>query len=346
MKILRHLLAILALPFVVITIVPRWLAVSYGVSMTWPVSSMAWISVALGVALFVAGGTLAASSVLKFFLEGEGTLAPWDPTKRFVATGPYRYVRNPMITGVCFILASQALILRSGVHAAWATLFALLNTVHIPLVEEPGLRKRFGQSYDEYCRHVRRFVPRLTPYAAGLKPGPTYGDRVVAVVPASGKSSRFGSDKRQAMIAGVPMLQRVVSVLNHAGASRVIVVDNNPDPDRGMFSSIQMGLAEAVTTGAAVVLVQPADMPFVRAATVRAVIDECTRTGRAVCPRHHGKRGHPLAVPLDLARQLLDVNPSTPLNEAFAAIGLVRHELDVEDAGVLRDVDVPADLTN
>jgi molybdenum cofactor cytidylyltransferase len=167
---------------------------------------------------------------------------------------------------------------------------------------------------------------------------------LIAVIPASGKSRRFGSDKRQALIDGVPMLERVVRLLDGAGAARVIVVDNNPDPDRGMFSTIQIGLTDAVTAGADIVLVQPGDMPFVRAETIRAVVDECRRTRRAVCPRFSGKRGHPLAIPSSLARQLLDVNPSTPLNEAFAAIGLIRHELDVDDPGVLRDVDVPSDL--
>jgi len=168
---------------------------------------------------------------------------------------------------------------------------------------------------------------------------------VVAVVPASGKSRRFGSDKRQALIDGVPMLQRVVSLLKDAGAAHVIVVDDNPDPGRGMFSSIQIGLARAVIEGASVILVQPADMPFVRPATVREVVSECVRTNRAVCPRYRAKRGHPLAFPLDLARQLLAVDPSTPLNEAFAAIGLVRHEFDVDDPGVLRDVDRPSDIS-
>ncbi len=165
-------------------------------------------------------------------------------------------------------------------------------------------------------------------------------------MPASGKSRRFGSDKRTALIDGVPMLQRVVQLLEDAGAVRVIVVDNNPDPDRGMFSSIQIGLAEAATTGADVVLVHPADMPFVRAETIRAVIRECARTQLAVCPRSDGLRGHPLAFPAALTRKLLAVDASTPLNEAFAAIGLVRHEYDVNDPGVLRDVDVPGDLTN
>lgn len=335
MKILRHLLAIAVLPFMVITVVPRWLAIHYGVSFAWPVSWPATAVAFAGAILFFVGAALAVSSVLKFFLEGDGTLAPWDPPKYFVATGPYRYVRNPMITGVFLVLCAQALVLRSDVHAAWAGFFALLNLTFIPLVEEPQLRTRFGASYAEYCRHVHRFVPRLTPYAPR---------HVVAVVPASGRSSRFGSDKRQALIDGVPMLQRVVSALKDAGASRVIVVDNNPQPERGMFSSIQIGLAEAVASDALVILVHPADMPFVRADTIRAVIDECARTGRAVCPRHGDQRGHPLAFPRALAERLLTVDAATPLNEAFAAIGLVRHELDVNDPGILKDVDTPTDL--
>ena len=335
MKVLCHLLSIAVLPFVVITIVPRWLAVHYGIGFVPPSGTVDTLAVTVGALSFVGGAVLAGSSVLMFFLHGDGTLAPWDPPKNFVAVGPYRYVRNPMITGVFLVLCAQALVLRSEVHAAWTAFFALLNVAFIPIVEEPGLRARFGESYAAYCQHVHRFVPRVRPYDVAT---------FVAVVPASGKSSRFGSDKRQALIDGVPMLQRVVTLLNDAGASRVIVVDNNPDPDRGMFSSIQMGLAEAATADAPVILVQPADMPFVRADTIRAVIAECARTGRAVCPSYNAKRGHPLAFPMDLARQLLAVDPSTPLNEAFAAIGLVRHELAVDDPGVLRDVDVPSDI--
>lgn len=337
MKILRHLLAIAVLPLMVTLVIPRWLALGYGVKFAAPATLPATAVFVLGVAVFLAGVTLAVSSVLRFFVDGDGTLAPWDPPRHFVVTGPYRYVRNPMISGVCLVLCAQALIFRSGVFAAWAGAFMLLNLIQIPLVEEPGLRARFGEAYREYCRHVGRLVPRLTPYVPRL---------VAAVVPASGKSSRFGGDKRLALVDGVPMLQRVVRLLETAGAVPVIVVDNNPDPDRGMFSSIQIGLAEAVKSGAQVVLVQPADMPFVRADTIRAVIDECTRTGRAVCPRHNAKRGHPLAFPAELARQLLAVDPSTPLNDAFATIGLVRHEFDVDDPGVLRDVDTREDLSD
>ena len=363
MKILRHLISIVVLPLTVTLLVPRWLAISYGVEFIAPATLTAKAMFVLGVAVLPAGVVLAVWSVLRFFFDGDGTLAPWDPPRRFVVTGPYRYVRNPMISGVCLVLIAQALVFRSPVLAAWAAAFILMNVIYIPLIEEPGLDARFGEPYREYCRHVGRLIPRVTPYVgansqyagpsfgsaslAGLKSGSTYerlSGHIIAVVPASGESRRFGSDKRKALIEGVPMLQRVVRRLEEAGARRVIVIDNNPDPGRGMFSSIQIGLAEAVTAGADVILVQPADMPFVREDTIRLVAAECARTGRAVCPRFNGRRGHPLAFPLNLARQLLAVAPSTPLNEAFASIGLTRHEIEVDDPGVLRDVDTPDDL--
>lgn len=337
MKILRHLVAIGVLPFVVITVVPRWLAHAYGVTFTWPASPAAFASVLAGALSFVTGATLAAWSVLLFFLRGDGTLAPWDPPKRFVAVGPYRYTRNPMVTGVFLVLCAETLVLRSGIHAAWAAFFVLLNVTFVPWVEEPQLRRRFGATYDDYCRQVPRFWPRTTPYVA-VPP-------FTAVVPASGRSARFGSDKRQALVDGVPMLERTRRVLAEAGAAAVLVVDDNPDPDRGMFSTIRLGLERALATGAPVLLVHPADMPFVRPGTVRRVVAACGDSGLAVCPRFEGKRGHPLAFPRGIAEQLLAVDPSTPLNEAFAAIGLVRDELDVDDPGIHRDVDVPADLT-
>jgi protein-S-isoprenylcysteine O-methyltransferase Ste14 len=54
------------------------------------------------------------------------------------------------------------MLLRSVPHAQWAAAFAAINAVYIPLSEEPMLEHRFGEDYREYCRHVRRFVPRLT----------------------------------------------------------------------------------------------------------------------------------------------------------------------------------------
>src|SRR5262249_44443651 len=100
----------------------------------------------------------------RFATDGEGTLAPWDPPRRFVVRGPYRFVRNPMISGVILLLFGEALVLMSAPHTVWAASFLVLNLVWIPIVEEPQLERRFGAPYAEYRRHVRRFIPRVRPW--------------------------------------------------------------------------------------------------------------------------------------------------------------------------------------
>ena len=79
--------------------------------------------------------------------------------------GPYRHVRNPMISGVLFILLAEALFFGSLPILAWFTVFLVVNSTYIPLVEEPGLEKRFGEEYIRYKQHVPRWIPRLTPYS-------------------------------------------------------------------------------------------------------------------------------------------------------------------------------------
>lgn len=333
--ILRQLLAIAVLPFTATVVVPAWISRAYGVQFAWPATPASLAAFAAGVVLGLAGLVLFATSLQACAGEGKGTLAPWDPPTRFVAVGPYRFVRNPMISAVLFVLVGEGLLLRSWPHLAWSAAFFTINSIYIPLFEEPALGLRFGESYERYCQNVRRFVPRLTPWTIARP-------RVVAVIPAAGKSTRFGSDKRRALVAGVPMLDRVVHLMEAGGADDVVVVEANPGVDRGMFSTIQIGLAGVDPTH--VVLIHPADMPFASEETVRLVIAECLRTRRPVCPRYRGKRGHPLALPAALIPRLLAVDPTTPLNVALAEVGAVRIELDVDDPGATRDVDVPADL--
>lgn len=69
--------------------------------------------IAAGCLVGAAGLALFGSTLFLFWTRGRGTLAPWDPPRVFVAKGPYRYVRNPMIGGVIFILLAEALVLRS-----------------------------------------------------------------------------------------------------------------------------------------------------------------------------------------------------------------------------------------
>jgi protein-S-isoprenylcysteine O-methyltransferase Ste14 len=69
-----------------------------------------------------------------------------------------------MISGVIVVLIGEACILRSGPLAEWAVLFALINLIYIPLLEEPGLVARFGEPYTRYKRFVPRCLPRLRPW--------------------------------------------------------------------------------------------------------------------------------------------------------------------------------------
>jgi molybdenum cofactor cytidylyltransferase len=118
----------------------------------------------------------------------------------------------------------------------------------------------------------------------------------------------------------------------------------NPDPDRGMFSSIQTGLGAAAAAAGNPIVVLPADMPFVTPATVRRVADECVRVNQPVVVTRGGKRGHPLALPGRLVSQLLSASATDNLKDALATAGVESVLLEVNDGGVLRDVDEPADL--
>ena len=91
---------------------------------------------------------------------GQGTPAPWDPPQKLVVHGPYRYVRNPMITSVLFMLAAEAMFFQSWPIFFWLVLFFLLNNIYFPFFEERSLEKRFG--YGQY-RLVRSLVPAGLP---------------------------------------------------------------------------------------------------------------------------------------------------------------------------------------
>ena len=80
---------------------------------------------------------------------------------KLVIRGPYRHVGNPMITGVLLVLFSEALFFRSWPIALWMILFFFGNSVYFPLIEEKGLKERFGDDYREYKSHVPCWIPRL-----------------------------------------------------------------------------------------------------------------------------------------------------------------------------------------
>jgi protein-S-isoprenylcysteine O-methyltransferase Ste14 len=165
---MNHLRAIVALPVTVAILVPA-LVLRFGPATTgWVLPPCAdparlvigFLSVGLGLYLLV-------STILLLARVGRGTLAPWAPPRRLVVRGAYRHTRNPMITGVFGVLFGEALLLSSTPLLGWFLGFVLLNLIYIPVLEEPGLERRFGEAYRTYKRNVPRWIPRLRPWTPG-----------------------------------------------------------------------------------------------------------------------------------------------------------------------------------
>jgi len=154
----------LALPFTVLIIVPALLLVfGEGFRLGWGLGlPFDAIAVCVGTAVIGAGLYLLAATILLFKNVGRGTLAPWAPPEKLVVTGPYRYVRNPMISGVLIAVLGEAIIFGSAAIFILFVLFFIINHIYFIRSEEPGLVKRFGDDYVNYMKNVPRWIPRLS----------------------------------------------------------------------------------------------------------------------------------------------------------------------------------------
>lgn len=147
---------ILILPFTVSSIIPYLI---HRGPAPWFPDGVVWR--VMGAGVLATGLSLFAFTVAQFARQGRGTLAPWTPTQRLISSGPYRYCRNPMISGVLFVLIGEALLLRSVPVAVEAPAFFAVNTTWFILKEEPDMQARFGAEYAAYKERVPRWVPRL-----------------------------------------------------------------------------------------------------------------------------------------------------------------------------------------
>ena len=141
-NLIRHLIAIVALPISAAVLVPIWIARRYAIAYDLSANFRGVVVQAFGIGVLIIGLVLFTASLYNFATQGRGTLAPWDPPTQLVVRGPYRFVRNPMISGVIFTLVGEALLFESLPHAVWAALFIVVNLIYIPLVEEPQLEAR------------------------------------------------------------------------------------------------------------------------------------------------------------------------------------------------------------
>jgi protein-S-isoprenylcysteine O-methyltransferase Ste14 len=116
---------------------------------------------AIGLGLTLAGASLTLWCIFTFIFAGKGTPAPFDPPRRLVVRGPYRWVRNPMYLGGVLAIAGASLYFRSAALAAYAAAFLVLAAIFVRFYEEPALERTFGEEYRRYRRDVRRWIPRI-----------------------------------------------------------------------------------------------------------------------------------------------------------------------------------------
>jgi protein-S-isoprenylcysteine O-methyltransferase Ste14 len=112
----------------------------------------------VGIVIFLVGLVIMFHCIIRFAIEGFGTLSPADPTKRLVISGLYKFSRNPMYVGVMMILIGEVIFSLSVSLLIYSIGIFILFNLFIVYREEPRLRRDFGKEYDEYITKVRRWI--------------------------------------------------------------------------------------------------------------------------------------------------------------------------------------------
>jgi protein-S-isoprenylcysteine O-methyltransferase Ste14 len=162
---LRLMKAIIVLPGTVLVFIPAAILLAtrdsrFALELASPAEIWFWLALLAAIIGLALSGWAAAL----FVKSGQGTPAPWDPPKRLVIQGPYRHVRNPMITGALLMLLAESILFQSLPIATWMTVFFIGNAIYFPLIEEKGLEKKFGDEYRNYKANVPRWIPRTRPW--------------------------------------------------------------------------------------------------------------------------------------------------------------------------------------
>jgi protein-S-isoprenylcysteine O-methyltransferase Ste14 len=115
-----------------------------------------------GLLLMVIGAAVYVRCALALAVLGQGIPAPTDPTRFLVRSGIYQRVRNPMYIAGSLFLYGEAIVSALGILFIYAAAVTLFQHLGVVFLEEPALRRRFGESYEQYCRRVPRWLPRFS----------------------------------------------------------------------------------------------------------------------------------------------------------------------------------------
>jgi CTP:molybdopterin cytidylyltransferase MocA len=178
---------------------------------------------------------------------------------------------------------------------------------------------------------------------------------IAGIILAAGASTRMGRPKALLDYLGETFVARLVRVFSRLCDPVLVVLGHhaetiqahleadfviNPDPERGQLSSLQTGIA-ALPADVEGFLFTPVDSPTVEEWTVSRLVEEFRPDG-IVIPRYNGRRGHPVCVPRRFIPTFLSLAPTEQTRTAIQHHADRIHYVDVDDAGILADIDDPA----
>jgi protein-S-isoprenylcysteine O-methyltransferase Ste14 len=152
---LKTVLFTLVVPGTTLAFVPYWILAS-GVGGRLSLGAFRW----LGLLPLLGGIAGLALCYAAFAITGRGTPSPLDPPKTLVGGGLYRFLRNPIYVSATLVLIGESLLWEAPALILYAGLFWIASHLFVVGYEEPTLHRRFGASYETYCRAVPRWVPR------------------------------------------------------------------------------------------------------------------------------------------------------------------------------------------
>ncbi len=152
---IRNLFFTILQPGIVAGLIPFWIA---GVRVDNIFNEEWQLNHIIGTIIFMIGFLIMLWCIISFAVKGRGTLSPIDPTKKLVISGLYCFSRNPMYVGVILILIGEAVFFQSTKLLEYLLFVFVLFHVFVIYIEEPRLKKDFGEKYSLYCQKVKRWI--------------------------------------------------------------------------------------------------------------------------------------------------------------------------------------------
>ncbi|MFO7660375.1 MAG: NTP transferase domain-containing protein [Candidatus Cloacimonadaceae bacterium] len=167
--------------------------------------------------------------------------------------------------------------------------------------------------------------------------------KIIAIIPAAGKGTRFGMPKVDASYNGISFAEMIKNTLTEAGISAIYLIRDVETPD--MLATIKTGMQRALREQERPDgwLIWPVDHPTVKAGTIQMLVSVfAAKANSVIIPRHQNQNGHPILIPGALV--IPDQTEPLGLKGVILKSGFPQHYIDVDDVGILFNFNTPEDV--